>query len=144
MAQRAARQPALSPSSRVSSLNAPTSRRVKRSAGPGLGFRVRGSGFGKTESGAARTRKTRPLAPACGAARGATAFAGTWTAGRLGGRGPAAFVGLLLLAAALFNVSMLPYPLWFKAAAPAAILTAAAWGYRLSSRRARPAGNATG
>ena len=59
-------------------------------------------------------------------------------------RGPAAFVGLVLLAAALFNVSMLPYRIWFNAAAPAAILTAAAWGYRLSSRRARAAGNATG
>src|SRR5262245_27634070 len=44
-----------------------------------------------------------------------TAFAGTWIAGRIGNRGCAVFIGLLLLAAVIFNVAKLPYPLWFKA-----------------------------
>src|SRR5207249_635758 len=47
---------------------------------------------------------------------GATAFVGTWTAGRIGNRRSALVTGLLLLAAVVFNVSMLPYPIWFKVA----------------------------
>ena len=45
---------------------------------------------------------------------GVTAFVSTWIANRIGSRGPALFIGLLLLAAVVFNVSMLPYPIWFK------------------------------
>jgi hypothetical protein len=45
-----------------------------------------------------------------------TAFAGTWTAKRIGNLGSFAVVGLLLLAAVILNISMLPYPLWFKIA----------------------------
>lgn len=44
----------------------------------------------------------------------ATAFAGTWIAGRLGNRGCALLVGLLIVVALVFNLSMLPYPIWFK------------------------------
>ena len=56
----------------------------------------------------------------------AIAFVGTWTAKRIGNFGSFAVVSLLLLAALLFNISMLPYPLWFKIvnliATPAAIV----------------------
>jgi hypothetical protein len=45
---------------------------------------------------------------------GLTALASTWIAARIGGRGAAIFIGLLLLAGLLCNVSMLPYPMWFK------------------------------
>lgn len=46
----------------------------------------------------------------------ATAFAGTWTAKKIGNRFSLAFVGALLAAALVLNISMLPYPLWFKVA----------------------------
>jgi hypothetical protein len=42
------------------------------------------------------------------------AFAGTWIAQGIGNRYSSATVGLLLLAALAFNISMLPYPTWFK------------------------------
>jgi hypothetical protein len=45
-------------------------------------------------------------------------------------------IGLLILSAVILNISMLPYPLWFKIAAPIVILAAIVCGYRLSSRRA--------
>lgn len=67
---------------------------------------------------------------------GFTAFAGTWTAGRLGNRGTAAFLGLLLLSAVILNIVQLPYPIWFKVASLIAVAAAAVYGYRLSSRRA--------
>jgi hypothetical protein len=38
---------------------------------------------------------------------------------RIGNRGCGWAVGLLLLAATLFNVTMLPYPVWFKVISPA-------------------------
>jgi hypothetical protein len=67
-----------------------------------------------------------------------TAFASTWISGRMGNRFCGLFIGLLLLAALIFNLSMLPYPIWFKIlnllAIPAAILL----GDRLSIRRAAP------
>ena len=44
------------------------------------------------------------------------AFAGTWTARRIGNLYSAASVGLLLLVAVIGNISMLPYPTWFKIA----------------------------
>ena len=62
---------------------------------------------------------------------GATALASTWVAGRLGNRGAAIFVGLLLCAALALNLSMLPYPIWFKAACliliPLAVVGGAVW-----------------
>ncbi len=66
---------------------------------------------------------------------GFTAFLATWIAARFGNNGSAIFLALLLLAAVIFNLSMLPYPLWFKIVQPIAILIAVAYGYRLSNRR---------
>ena len=57
-----------------------------------------------------------------------TAYASTWVARRVGGRVVAIVVGLLLTIALLCNLSMLPYPIWFKVAViiviPAAIVGA--------------------
>lgn len=54
------------------------------------------------------------------------AFVSIWTARRIGNLYAFVIVGLLLLAALVFNISMLPYPTWFKIAnllvIPAAIL----------------------
>jgi hypothetical protein len=54
------------------------------------------------------------------------AFAGTWASGRIGNRKCAMCVGLLLIAAVVWNVAMLPYAVWFKIvillAVPAAAL----------------------
>jgi hypothetical protein len=74
----------------------------------------------------------------CGAAWGGTALAGTWIAGRLGNRGSALVVALLLLAGVAFNIAMLPYPAWFKAAVLIVIPAAALAGIYLSGRE-RPA-----
>jgi hypothetical protein len=43
-------------------------------------------------------------------------------------------VALLLIAAVVFNIAMLPYPVWFKIAMPLAMLAACGVGLR----RARP------
>ncbi len=64
---------------------------------------------------------------------GGTAFAGTWVSGRIGNRSCTLFVGLLLTAAAVFNVAMLPYPTWFKIAIVVAVPAAVFLGSRLSS-----------
>jgi hypothetical protein len=45
-----------------------------------------------------------------------TAFLGTWTARKIGGLYAALAVGLLLFAGLVLNISMLPYPIWFKIA----------------------------
>lgn len=66
---------------------------------------------------------------------GFTAFASVWVAGRLGNRWGALFVGALLLAGALFNLAMLPYPLWFKVAMPIALLVAVALGILATPRK---------
>ena len=58
---------------------------------------------------------------------GATAFLSTWTAKRIGGRVAAGAIALLLLAAVLLNISMLPYPIWFKAIIVPAVAGSAAW-----------------
>jgi hypothetical protein len=61
----------------------------------------------------------------------ATAFLGVWIAQSIGNLFSSATVGLLLLAAVVLNVSMLPYPLWFKVAnliaVPAAIIAGMRW-----------------
>jgi hypothetical protein len=64
-----------------------------------------------------------------------TALASTWIAGRLGNRGSALCMGLLLLAGASFNMAMLPYPMWFKAASLIAISMAIAGGVYGSGHR---------
>lgn len=69
-----------------------------------------------------------------------TALAGCWTA-RLGSRGGAVFVALLLVAALVFNLSMLPYPIWFKLACLAVIPSAGVAGIRLAGRRTAVASN---
>jgi len=48
---------------------------------------------------------------------GVTALSSVWVATRLGASrhfAHGAAIGLLLLTAAIFNLAMLPYPLWFK------------------------------
>jgi hypothetical protein len=62
------------------------------------------------------------------------ALASTWTAGRIGNLYSAAIVGLLLLAALVLNISMLPYPTWFKIANLLVIPTAMVVGSRLATR----------
>ena len=56
----------------------------------------------------------------------AVAFVGTWTARKIGNWHSALTLGLMLMAALILNLSMLPYPIWFKVAnlivIPAAIL----------------------
>jgi len=65
----------------------------------------------------------------------AIAFLSTWLAGRLGNRGSAVFIAALLMAAVMCNLSMLPYPLWFKVVQPVAIVIALVLAYRLVARR---------
>jgi hypothetical protein len=59
---------------------------------------------------------------------GATAFAGAWVAGSIGRWIASAIVAVLLLAALAFNVSMLPYTLWFKGVMPMAAIASLALG----------------
>ena len=68
-----------------------------------------------------------------------TVFAASWTAARLGpGRHPmiGAIVGVLLLAAAGFNVAMLPYAGWFKLFCLLLLPTAAIFGVMLARKPA--------
>ncbi len=62
------------------------------------------------------------------------ALAGTWVAQKIGWRYAAGIVGLLLVSALALNLSMLPYPTWFKVAnlivIPAAILACMRWAGR--------------
>ncbi|WP_435007639.1 hypothetical protein P12x_004906 [Tundrisphaera lichenicola] len=69
----------------------------------------------------------------------ATTFASMWLAGRIGGRGSSAVVGLILLAGVVYNVAKLPYPAWFKVATLIAIPAAIYLGLR--SRRKASAVN---
>jgi hypothetical protein len=69
------------------------------------------------------------------AAWGGTTFASTWVTSRMGGRGCGAFVGFILLAAVVFNVAKLPYPMWFKVVNLIAIPVAIYLGLRSPSRR---------
>jgi hypothetical protein len=65
---------------------------------------------------------------------GATTFVSTWLATRLGtNKHPAhgIAVGLLLFAAVVFNMYLLPYPLWFEAANVAVFLLCIYWGVKL-------------
>jgi hypothetical protein len=66
---------------------------------------------------------------------GGTAFVSTWLAQKIGNRGSAAFVGLLLVAGLVLNISMLPYPIWFKIATLLVIPAAIVLGGRLLVRR---------
>ena len=55
---------------------------------------------------------------------GLIAFISTWIAKRIGSRGAGVVIALLLVAAVLFNVSSLPYAIWFKIASVVAVLFA--------------------
>ena len=66
----------------------------------------------------------------CGLMWGATAAAASWVASRIGGRLAGAIVTLLLASALAFNLSMLPYVMWFKIAMPAAFFVACLLGIR--------------
>jgi hypothetical protein len=65
---------------------------------------------------------------------GLATAAGAWIAARVGGRrqGPAWTVGVVLLAAAVFNMLELPHPLWFWVVGVALFLPAAWLGGRLA------------
>ena len=65
---------------------------------------------------------------------GATAAAAAWVASRIGGRLAGAILTLLLAAALAFNLSMLPYVMWFKVAMPAAFSVACLLGIRTGAR----------
>lgn len=66
---------------------------------------------------------------------GATAFLAVWIATKIGRIAAGIVVALLLIAAVVFNVAMLPYPMWFKVAMPLAMMAACVTGIR----RGRPA-----
>lgn len=62
---------------------------------------------------------------------GFTAWLSTWIAQRIGGSGPAIFIGMILVVAVIYNVSILPYPLWFKFVIVITILTSVLLGCQL-------------
>jgi hypothetical protein len=68
-------------------------------------------------------------------ARGGTTFACTWVTSRIGGRASGAFVGLILLAAVVFNTAKLPDPMWFKIVNLIVFPAAIYLGLRSASRR---------
>lgn len=76
------------------------------------------------------------------AAWGATTYASTWLTSRLGNRVSGGFVGLLLLAAVLFNMAMLPYPSWFEAANVVVFPLAILLGIRAGRRQPAGTGDA--
>jgi hypothetical protein len=65
---------------------------------------------------------------------GAAAAAATWVATRLGGRRAGVLVALLLAWALIFNLSMLPYWVWFKVAMYIAFPIACLIGVRFGTR----------
>jgi hypothetical protein len=71
---------------------------------------------------------------------GLTAFLGTWTARKIGNLYAALTVGVLLMVALVFNISMLPYPNWFKLANLLVIPVAVFAGSRTLRRPAPIAG----
>lgn len=66
---------------------------------------------------------------------GATALAAAWTARRIGNLFSLAIVGLLIMAALVLNISMLPYPLWFKLGTLVVIPAAILAGGRIATPR---------
>lgn len=68
---------------------------------------------------------------------GATSTAATWVASRVGGRLAGIVVALLLAWALIFNLTMLPYTVWFKTvmlcAFPIACLLGIRYGRRIPS-----------
>lgn len=66
---------------------------------------------------------------------GLIAWLGTWVTKRIGGAVPALVIGILLLAAVISNVFMLPYLLWFKVLSVISVIAAVF----LASRKRRKA-----
>ena len=66
---------------------------------------------------------------------GMTAFLAVWGATKIGRIAAGIVVALLLIAAVVFNVAMLPYPVWFKVSMPVVMLGACVLGIH----RGRPA-----
>ncbi len=66
---------------------------------------------------------------------GFAAFAGAWVARRTGSLASGVIVGLLTIAAVVFNMSMLPYPPWFVNLNLSVIPVAVILGCRPLSRR---------
>src|SRR5262249_27936024 len=73
---------------------------------------------------------------------GVTALVSTWIAQRIGNVYSAVIVGLILLAALVLNISMLPYPIWFKIANVLVIPAASVAGSRTARRRTSHVGQA--
>lgn len=63
------------------------------------------------------------------------AFVSAWSAQRIGNLFSSAVVGLLLLAALILNMSMLPYPIWFEIANLLAVPIAVIIGIRAAMGR---------
>ena len=61
------------------------------------------------------------------------AFASTWTANRIGGRAARLTIGLMLTLGLLFNITKLPYVVWFKTAIVPLVVAAIALALRPSS-----------
>ena len=70
---------------------------------------------------------------------GATIAAATWVASRIGGRPAGIVVSLLLAWALTFNLTMLPYAMWFKVAMFGAFPIACLVGIRYGRRVPPPA-----
>ncbi|QDU91366.1 hypothetical protein Pla175_47880 [Pirellulimonas nuda] len=66
---------------------------------------------------------------------GFTAWLSAWVARKIGGRSAAWVVSVLMLAAVVLNVAMLPYPAWFTLACPIVVGAGAAFGSQLSVRK---------
>ncbi len=69
----------------------------------------------------------------CGLLWAITAFVSTWIATRLGTvRHPAHGIGLggFLLGMAVFNIVILPYPIWFKVLTPITLALGVYWGQK--------------
>lgn len=64
----------------------------------------------------------------------ATGFLSAWTATKIGRHPAGVVVSLLLLAAVVFNISMLPYTTWFKVVMPICFPVACYVGVRIASR----------
>lgn len=61
---------------------------------------------------------------------GGIAFLSVRVASRIGRSAAGSVVAFLLVAAVVFNVAMLPYPVWFKVVMPLAMLVACGLGLR--------------
>ena len=87
------------------------------------------------------TYPTWALALLGGVGWGATMFISVWLATRLGSnRNPihGYVVGVILIAAAIFNISMLPYPTWFSLLNLVVLPAALYCGVRLARARQVP------